>query len=73
VLKTSIRRTKDGKKSESEVAMCDRMQMYNILQKEFGKVTREIDFLTFAICQVSKHSSGFADKRVQGQIKNCQW
>jgi hypothetical protein len=30
VLKTSISRTKDGKKSESEVAMCDRMQMYNI-------------------------------------------
>jgi hypothetical protein len=29
--KTSISRTKDGKKSESEVAMCDRMQMYNIL------------------------------------------
>jgi hypothetical protein len=29
VLKTSISRTKDGKKSESEVAMCDRMQMYN--------------------------------------------
>jgi hypothetical protein len=29
VLKTSISHTKDGKKSESEVAMCDRMQMYN--------------------------------------------
>jgi hypothetical protein len=33
VLKTSISRTKDGKKSESEVAMCDRMQMYNIMDK----------------------------------------
>jgi hypothetical protein len=32
VLKTSISRTKDGKKSESEVAMCDRMQMYNIIK-----------------------------------------
>jgi hypothetical protein len=31
VLKTSISRTKDGKKSESEVAMCDRMQMYNMV------------------------------------------
>jgi hypothetical protein len=32
VLKTSIGRTKDGKKSDNEVAMCDRMQMYNTVQ-----------------------------------------
>jgi hypothetical protein len=32
--KTLTRRTKDGKKSESEVAMCDRMQMYNIIGTE---------------------------------------